>query len=122
MFVDVSARTLFVAFCSAGLLAIGVWHLLAGPTTDRLFAQAANVRRVGAALLLLAIPCVVWRGWYFWTLAALLGAHGAFRLFAAELNIRMQKGAYPRWVHGWIMSVAGVATWWIYVKYGRFAP
>jgi hypothetical protein len=93
---DISARTLFVAFCSAGLLAVGVWHLLAGPATERLFASAANVRRVGAALLLLALPCLLFRGWYFWTLAALLGFHGGFRLFAAELNIRLQKGAYPR--------------------------
>lgn len=114
----VPARTLFAALFSAALLAVGVWHLVAGPTTDRLFASATNVRRVGAALLLLALPCLLFRGWYFWTLAALLGFHGGFRLFAAELNIRMQKGAYPRWVHGCIMSAAGVAMWWIYVKYG----
>ena len=99
---DLSARTLFAACCSASLLAIGVWHLVAGPTTDRVFASATNVRRVGAALFLLVLPCLLFRGWYFWTLGVLLAGHGGFRLFAAELNIRMQKGAYPRWVHGWI--------------------
>jgi hypothetical protein len=116
---DASLRTLFAAFLSASLLAVGVWHLLAGPTTDRVFAQPANVRRLGAALLLLAIPCALLGGWCFWTLAGVMAAHGSFRLFAANLNIRMQKFAYPRWVHGWIMSAGGVAMWWVYVKYGR---
>jgi len=110
-----SPATLFVTACSAGLLAIGIWHLVSGAATERLFAKAANVRIAGAGLLLLSLPCLLWRGWYFWSLAVLLGASGGLRLFAAERNIRLQKGLYSRRVHGSIMSSAGVAMWLIYV-------
>lgn len=91
------ARFLFVTLLSAGLLASGVWHIARGAETERLFLSSRNVRVVGAGLLALALPCFIWRGWYFLTLGVILGASGALRLFGPQQNIRLQKSLYPRW-------------------------
>jgi hypothetical protein len=121
MLITWSVRAVFVTAGALSLLAIGLWHVLDGARTDRIFHDPAKVRFVGAVVLSLAVPCLVWRGWYFSTLGALLGASGALRLFAAERNVRLQKTAYPRWVHGWIMSAAAVALWILYVGWGQQA-
>jgi hypothetical protein len=109
-----SLQSLFVALCSGGLSAIGLWHIVAGDMTARLFDQPRGVRPVGAALVLLAIPCLLWRGVYFDAMAIVLIASGAMRLFTPAWNIRLQKGLYPRWVHGWIMLTAGAVCWLLY--------
>jgi hypothetical protein len=80
--------SLFVTVCAAGLLAIGLWHIVNGPATERVFSKVPNVRAVGA-----------------------------LRLFFAERSVRLQKSAYPRWVHGCLISVASVAMWWLYRRY-----
>jgi hypothetical protein len=110
----VNLPTLFVVACSAGLSTVGVWHIAAGDQTERLFAQPRLVRPVGALLLALAVPCVLWRGVYFDVMAVVFAASGAVRLFTPSLNIRLQKGLYPRWVHGWIMATGGVVSWLVY--------
>jgi hypothetical protein len=115
----VEPRTALVFVCSVALLAVGVWHILQGDTTERLFREVKNVRRVGAGLLVLALPCFVWKGWYFWTLGGLLALSGALRLFAPQWNVRLQERAYPRWVHGWVMVTGGVLTGAVYALYGR---
>jgi hypothetical protein len=61
------------------------------------------VQAVGCALLLLAVPCFLWRGWYFFAIGILLAVSGAWRLFAPEHSIKMQKTSYPRWVHGLLL-------------------
>ena len=61
------------------------------------------VRAVGALLLVLAIPSLVWRGWYFWTLFAGLTASGLWRLCFPQSSIRAQRRSYPRWVHGCLL-------------------
>ena len=106
--------SLFVIAYSAGLSAVGVWHIVAGDQTERLFAQARLVRPVGAALLVLALPCVLWRGVYFDIMAVVFAASGAIRLLTPSWNIQLQKTLYPRWVHGWIMLTGGVVSWLLY--------
>ncbi len=102
------------AYC-AGLSAVGVWHIAAGETTERLFHEPARVRLVGAALLVMALPCLLWRNQiYFDVMAAVLAASGGMRLVTPRWNIRLQKGLYPRWVHGWIMLTGGVVSWLLY--------
>jgi hypothetical protein len=86
-----------------GLLISAGFHLAAGEWTDRLLSRSGLVRSVGFCLLLAAIPCFVWRGWYFIGTGAVLVACGAWRLFAPEHSIRMQKESYPRWVHGLLL-------------------
>ncbi|MGO8994913.1 MAG: hypothetical protein ACLQVI_16480 [Polyangiaceae bacterium] len=107
-------QALYVALYSGGLSAVGVWHIVAGDTTERLFDQPRFVRPVGAALFALALPCLLWRGVYFDAMAVVFVASGAMRLFTPSFNIRVQKALYPRWVHGWIMLVGGGVAWGLY--------
>jgi hypothetical protein len=111
----VNLPSLFVIAYSAGLSAVGVWHIAAGDQTERLFAQPRLVRPVGALLLALAVPCVLWRGVYFDVMAVVFGASGVMRLFTPSWNIRLQKGLYPRRVHGWIMLTGGAVSWLLYL-------
>ena len=101
-------QTGYAATLSIGLLAIGVWHVLAGAATEQIFRQTRAVRAVGILLLALAVPCFVWRSPYFLTLGILLTISGALRALTPGLNVRVQKRAYPRWVHGWIMATGAV--------------
>jgi hypothetical protein len=105
------AMTIYV-WCVVGLLALsGISHLLAPGLTERWMSRTAGVRAVGAILLLLAIPCVVWRGWYFWTLFAGLVLSGTWRLCFPRNSIRAQQKSYPRWVHGVLLTGGAVLVW-----------
>ncbi len=119
MFLGWSARAACVTLGALGLFAVGVWHVLDGAATERMFRDATRVRYVGALLLLVTVPCLVWRGWFFSGMGAILGASGALRLFAPERNIRLQKAAYPRWVHGWVMITGAVLLWCVYMRWGE---
>lgn len=116
----VGVQPLLVGVYSAGLCAVGVWHIVAGDATERLFHDARRVRLVGGLLLLMSLPCLLWRGdAYFVVMAVVLGASGAMRLFTPRFNIRLQKGLYSRRVHGWIMTIGGVVTWVAYRWFGH---
>ncbi len=69
------------------------------------------VRTVGAVLLASAIPCLIWRGWYFWTLFAGLAASGVWRLVFPHSSIRAQQRSYPRWVHGCLLVGGAILVW-----------
>ena len=49
------------------LLTSGLGHIFAPELTERWMSRIRVVQAVGGLLLLLALPCLVWRGWYFWT-------------------------------------------------------
>jgi len=55
-----------VSIYAAGLSAVGIWHILSGDTTERLFHDPRRVRLVGALMLLMALPCLAWldRGYF----------------------------------------------------------
>jgi hypothetical protein len=106
--------TTFVAVFAIGLFVIGVWHIVKGEATERIFSSQSNVRIAGAALLLLAIPCFLWGGVFFLVLGTLLGLSGVLRLFTASWNIALQRKTWPRWGHGCIMVAIAIATWLIY--------
>ena len=84
---------------------------LAPTQTDRVMNRPASVRSIGALLLLLAIPCLVWCGWFFWTLFAGLTLSGIWRLVFPHSSIRAQKNTYPRWVHGCLLIGGPVLIW-----------
>ena len=95
-----------------GLLFVsGLWHIAAPGLTERWMSNSQVVRVVGALLLALAVPCFVWRGWYFWTLFAALTASGLWRLCFPQSSIRAQRGSYPRWVHGCLLVGGAVLVW-----------
>jgi hypothetical protein len=96
-------RHLYIDALVVALLISSGFHLLAGRWTDRLLSRHKVVRAVGFGILFLAIPCFFWRGWFFLTIGTLLAGSGAWRLFAPEHSIRMQKKSYPRWVHGLLL-------------------
>jgi hypothetical protein len=88
----------------AGLLVLsGICHIVAPVVMEPWMSRVIVVRAVGALLLVLAIPCLVWRGWYFWTLFAGLAVSGVWRLVFPQSSIRAQQRSYPRWVHGCLL-------------------
>jgi hypothetical protein len=68
--------------------------------------RSRNVRIVGAILLALILPAIVWG---FHILAVLFAIFGLPRLFVPDRSIRLQK-LYPRRVHGvlLLMGAAGL--------------
>jgi len=97
------AETIYV-WSIAGLLALsGICHIASPGLTDRLMSSVPVVRAVGLLLLVLAIPCLVWRGWYFRTLFVALGVSGLWRLCFPQSSIRAQRRTNPRWVHGCLL-------------------
>ena len=66
---------------------------------------------LGAVLLVLAIPCVLWRGWYFWVLFLALAVSGIWRLCFPQKSIRVQRTIYPRRVHGLLLIGGAFLIW-----------
>ncbi len=105
------AETVYFWVVVGFLLLSGLWHIAAPVLTERWMSNATVVRAVGALLLVLAIPSLVWRGWYFWTLFAGLTASGLWRLGSPQSSIRAQRRSYPRWVHGGLLVGAAILVW-----------
>jgi hypothetical protein len=93
------------------LLVSGFWHIAAPGLTEWWMSKARVVRTAGALLLMLAIPSLVWRGWYFWTIFAALTASGLWRLCSPQSSIRAQRQSYPRWVHGCLLVGGAILVW-----------
>jgi hypothetical protein len=95
-----------------GLLFVsGLWHIATPGLTERWMSNSRVVRAIGEFLLVLAIPCLVWRGWYFWTLFAGLTASGLWRFCFPQSSIRAQQWSYPRWVHGCLLVGGAILAW-----------
>jgi hypothetical protein len=75
---------------AALLLLPAVCHLFFASRTTYWMTKPGVVRFVGGCLLLLALPCLWWRGWYFWTLFDALVISGAWRLCFPHHSIRAQ--------------------------------
>jgi len=105
------SRTIYIAVLASFLLVSGLCHLAAPGATDRWLRNTRTVRSVGAGLLVLAIPCVLWRGWYFWTLLLALAASGIWRLCFPQSSIRAQRTLYPRRVHGLLLIGGALLVW-----------
>ena len=108
--IDVS-RTIYIAVLASFLLVSGLCHLAVPNSTDRWLRNARTVRSVGAVLLALAIPCLFWRGWYFWMLFAALAVSGIWRLGFPQSSIRAQRTLYPRRVHGLLLIGGALLVW-----------
>lgn len=104
-------KTFYVSVVASFLLVSGLWHVAAPGLTDRWLRSIRMVRAIGALLLVLAIPCLVWRGWYFRTLLLGLAASGIWRLCFPQNSIRTQRTVYPRPVHGFLLIGGAVLVW-----------
>lgn len=104
-------ETIYILAVVALLLISGVWHLAAPRLTDRWMSRKPVVRSVGALLLILALPSLAWRGWYFRILFAGLTLSGFWRLCFPQSSIRMQQRSYPRWVHGCLLTGGAILVW-----------
>ena len=104
-------RTIYIAVLASFLLVSGLCHVAAPSSADDWMRDTRTVRSVGAALLLLAIPCIVWRGWYFWTLLLALAVSGIWRLCFPQNSIRAQRTLYPRRVHGLLLIGGAFLVW-----------
>jgi len=94
-----------------GLLFVsGLCHIAAPVLAERWMSRAPVVRGVGMLLLVLAIPCLVWRGWYFWTLFVGLTVSGLWRLLFPQSSIRAtaELSALGAWVSARRRSNPGV--------------
>jgi hypothetical protein len=96
-------ETIYVWSVAGMLLVSGIFHIGLPELTERFMRRIAMVRAVGALLLVLAIPCLLWHGWYFWSLFVALAASGVWRFFFPQSSIRAQQRTYPRWVHGCLL-------------------
>jgi hypothetical protein len=105
------SRTIYIAVLASFLLVSGLCHVAAPSSADDWMRDTRTVRSVGAVLLLLAIPCIIWRGWYFWTLLLALTASGLWRLCSPQNSIRVQGTLYPRRVHGFLLIGGALLVW-----------
>jgi uncharacterized protein YjeT (DUF2065 family) len=104
-------QTIYTNAIAAVLLLSGLLHIFRPQQTGRWLSNPKRIRIVGAVLLLAALPCLFWRGWFFWTVFALLIVSGVWRLFFPQHSIRSQQRVYPRWVHGCVMLAGAFAIW-----------
>ncbi len=91
------------------MLLSGLVHLFCPDETEKRLSCPGNVRIVGAILLALILPAVVWG---FYLLAVLFALFGLPRLFAPDRSIRLHQRMYPRRVHG-VLLMMGAAGLWI---------
>jgi hypothetical protein len=105
-------KSLFIPLVCLGMLLSGFMHLLFPDETERHMSRSRNVRTVGAILLALILPAIVWG---FHVLAVLFALFGLPRLLAPDRSIRLQQRLYPRRVHG-VLLIMGAAGLWIASK------
>src|ERR1035438_6431818 len=104
-------KSVYVDSIASLLLISALCHIFLQSQTARWMSKPGRVRFVGGWLLLLSVPCLRWRGWYFWTLFGALVLSGAWRLCFPRHSIHAQERSYPRWVHGCLLLGGAVAVW-----------
>jgi hypothetical protein len=77
------------------LLLSAACHIFFPSQTSHWMSKPVAVRFVGGCLLLLSIPCLWWRGWYFWTLFIALVVSGAWRFWFPQHSIHAQGKVIP---------------------------
>jgi len=104
-----TARTLLADSLALFLFISAYWHIRRPVQTEQWMSNPSVIRMVGGFLVLIGIPCLFWRGWFFGTLAILLIISGVWRLGFPQHSIRFQRRAYPRWVHGCLLLAGAIA-------------
>ena len=105
------AQSAYIIAITAFLLLSAVAHFLLPSQTSYWMSKPGIVRGIGALLLLCAVPCLWWRGQFYWTLFAALLFSGAWRLCFPHHSIRAQENSYPRWVHGLLILGGAILLW-----------
>ena len=101
-------KSFFISLICLGMLLSGLVHLFFPEETEKRMSCSRNVRIVGATLLALILPALVWG---FYILAVLLAIFGFPRVFAADRSIRLQQRLYPRRVHGVLLMMGATGLW-----------
>jgi hypothetical protein len=104
-------KSFFIPLVCLGLLLSGLAHLFFPAETEKHMSRSRNVRVIGAILLALILPAIVWG---FYILAVLFAIFGVPRLFWPDPSIRLQQ-LYPRRVHG-VLLMMGAAGLWVAFK------
>jgi ABC-type branched-subunit amino acid transport system permease subunit len=76
---------------AAFLLLSALCHVFFQRQVGSWLAKPAVVRFIGAFLVLVALPCLRWRGLYFWTLFVALAISGLWRFFFPQHSINAQE-------------------------------
>ncbi|HEX4628535.1 MAG TPA: hypothetical protein VH137_07075, partial [Gemmatimonadales bacterium] len=90
-------RAAFIPLVCLGLVLSGLVHLVFPDATEQRMSRSRNVRAVGAILVALILPALMWG---FPALAVLFALFGLPRLLVPDRSIRLQQRLYPRRVHG----------------------
>jgi hypothetical protein len=104
-------ESVYVDIIATFLLMSALCHIFLQSQTARWMSKPGLVRFVGAWLLVLSVPCLWWRGWYFRILFGALALSGAWRLCFPRHSIQAQEWSYPRWVHGCLLLGGALAVW-----------
>lgn len=105
------AETIYVDIIAILLLLSALCHISFSSRTTYWMTKRGLVRFIGGCLVLLSLPSLLWRGWYFWTLFAALAVSGAWRLCFPRSSISAQERSYPRWVHGCLLLAGSIGVW-----------
>ena len=104
-------KSVYINIITTFLLLSGLCQIFMQSQTGRWMSKPNLVRLVGGCLLLISVPCLWWRGWYFGVLFGALVLSGIWRLCFPEHSIHSQERSYPRWVHGCLLLGGAVAVW-----------
>lgn len=102
---------IYVNAVAVFFLLSGLAHILRPVQTEKWMSNRKVVRLVGACLVLFALPCFLWRGWFFRTLFVLLLISGVWRLCFPKHSIRSQQRVYPRRVHALLLIGGALLIW-----------
>jgi hypothetical protein len=101
-------KSTFIPLVCLGMLLSGLVHLFFPAETEKRMSSSRNVRIVGAILLALILPAIVWG---FFILAVLFAIFGLPRLLTPDRSIRLQQRLYPRSVHGALLIMGAAGLW-----------
>jgi hypothetical protein len=87
-------KSVYINIITTFLLLSGLCHIFMQSQTARWMSKPNLVRVVGGCLLLISVPCLWWRGWYFGVLFGALVLSGAWRLCFPEHSIHSQERSY----------------------------
>jgi UPF0716 family protein affecting phage T7 exclusion len=107
------AQTFYISTVAGLLLLSGGWHLFAPRLTEKWMSRTPVVRLTGVILIFFAALALLWPGWYFRALFAVLLGAGAWRLCFPHSSIRTQQRLYPRWVHGCLLTGCAILVWFL---------
>jgi hypothetical protein len=104
-----SDSVFYLIFVSLFLFGSSGYHFFANARCiDEFLGRERNIRIIGMFLLVVGAAGILLKGRTSEIIGVFFFLSGFWRFFFPKSSITFQKKAYPRWVHGIIMSIAGI--------------